>query len=56
VDIKLTPKSQWPFSTHTKDKQAEKEIRETTPFSIVTYNVKYVGVTRTKKVKNLNNN
>jgi hypothetical protein len=27
---------------HTKDKQAEKEIRETTPFSIVTNNIKYL--------------
>ena len=28
---------------YTKDKQAEKEIRETTPFSIVTNNIKYLG-------------
>jgi hypothetical protein len=27
---------------YTKDKQAEKEIRETTPFSIVTNNIKYL--------------
>jgi hypothetical protein len=26
------------------DKQAEKEIRETTPFTIATNNVKYLGV------------
>jgi hypothetical protein len=26
---------------YTKNKQAEKEIRETTPFSIVTNNIKY---------------
>ena len=38
---------------YTKDKQAEKEIRETTPFSIVTNNMKYLGVTLTKKVKDL---
>ena len=38
---------------HTKDKQAEKEIRETTPFSIVTDNIKYLGVTLTKEVNNL---
>ena len=31
-----------------KDKQAEKEIRETTPFSIVTNNIKYLGVTLRK--------
>jgi viroplasmin and RNaseH domain-containing protein len=36
---------------YTKDKQAEKEIRETTPFSIVTNNIKYLGVTLIKEVK-----
>jgi hypothetical protein len=36
-----------------KDKQAEKEIRETTPFTIVTDNIKYLGVTLTKEVKDL---
>ena len=35
---------------YTKDKQAEKEIRETTPFTIVT-NIKYLGVTLNKEVK-----
>ena len=38
---------------YTKDKQAEKEIRETTPFTIVTNNIKYFGVTLTKEVKDL---
>ena len=38
---------------YTKNKQAEKEIRETTPFSIVTNNVKYLGVILTKEVKDL---
>ena len=38
---------------YTKDKQAEKEIRETTPFSIVTNNIKYLGMNLTKEVKNL---
>jgi hypothetical protein len=38
---------------YTKDKHAEKEIRETTPFSIVTNNTKYLGVTLIKEVKNL---
>jgi hypothetical protein len=33
---------------YTKDKQAEKEIRETTPFTIVTSNIKYLGVTLSK--------
>ena len=39
---------------YTKDKQAEKEIRETTPFSIVTNSIKYLGVTLTKEVEDLN--
>jgi hypothetical protein len=38
---------------YTKNKQAEKEIRETTTFSIVTNNIKYLGVTLTKEVKDL---
>jgi hypothetical protein len=38
---------------YTKDKQAAKEIRETTPFTIVTHNIKYLGVTLTKEVKDL---
>jgi hypothetical protein len=35
---------------YTKDKQAEKEIRETTPFSIVTNNIRYLGETLTKEM------
>jgi hypothetical protein len=35
---------------YTKDKQAEKEI---IPFSIVTNNIKYLGVALTKEVKDL---
>jgi hypothetical protein len=38
---------------YTKDKQAEKEITETTTFTIVTKNIKYLGVTLSKKVKDL---
>ena len=38
---------------YTKDKQAEKEIREITPFSIVTNNIKYLAVTLTREVKYL---
>ena len=38
---------------YTKNKQAEKEIRETTPFIIVTNNIKYLCVTLTKEVKDL---
>ena len=37
----------------TKEKQDEKEIREITPFLIVTNNRKYLGVTPTKDVKDL---
>jgi hypothetical protein len=36
-----------------KNKQAEEEIRETTAFSIVTNNIKYLGVTLTKEVKDM---
>jgi hypothetical protein len=38
---------------YSKDKQAEKEIREMTLFPIVTNNIKYLGVTLTRQVKNL---
>ena len=38
---------------HTKNKQAEKEIRETTPLSVVTNNIKYLGMTLTKELKDL---
>jgi hypothetical protein len=38
---------------YTKNKKAEKEIRETTSFTIVTNNIKYCGVTITKQVKDL---
>jgi hypothetical protein len=38
---------------YTKDKQAEKEFRETTAFTIVTNNIKYLGVNLTKEVKDL---
>ena len=38
---------------YTKDKQAEREIRETTLFLIVTNNIKYLGMTLTKEVKEL---
>ena len=34
---------------YSKDKQVEKEIRETTPLTIVTNNTNYLGVTLTKK-------
>jgi hypothetical protein len=38
---------------YTKDKQTEKEVRETTTFSIVTNNIKYLGVTLTEQVNDL---
>ena len=38
---------------YTKNKQAEKEIRETTPFTIFTNNIKYLGMTQTTEVKDL---
>jgi hypothetical protein len=38
---------------YTKDKWTEKEIRETTPFTIVTNNIKYFSVILTKEVKDL---
>ena len=41
---------------YTNDKQDEKEIRETTPFTIGTNNIKYLGVTLTKQVKDLYEN
>jgi hypothetical protein len=33
---------------YTKDKQAEKEFKEMTPFSIITNNIKYFGMTLRK--------
>ena len=38
---------------YSKDKQAEKEIREITPFIIATNNITYFVVTLTKQVKGL---
>ena len=36
-----------------KDKRVEKEIREITAFTRITNNIKYLGMTLTKHVKNL---
>ena len=41
---------------YTKDKQAEKEIRETIPFTVATNSIKYLGVTLTKQEKDLYDN
>jgi hypothetical protein len=38
---------------YSKNKQSEKEIRETTLSTIVTNNIKYLGVTLAKQVKNV---
>jgi hypothetical protein len=38
---------------YTKDRQAEIVIRETTPYTIVTNNINYLGVTLTKDLKDL---
>jgi hypothetical protein len=38
---------------YTKDKHVQKEIRETTSFTILTNNIKNLGVTLTKEVKDL---
>jgi hypothetical protein len=40
----------------TNDKQAEKEIRETTTFTIATSNIQYLGATLTKQLKDLYDN
>jgi hypothetical protein len=40
-------------SVATKDKQAEKDFRETTPFRIATNNTKYLGVNLTKQERDL---
>jgi hypothetical protein len=49
---KINPNKSVAF-LYAKDKQDEKEIRETTPFTIVTNNMKYLGVTLNKEVKAL---
>ena len=38
---------------YTDDKWAEKEIRETSPFTIATNSIKYLGVTLTKQAEDL---
>ena len=38
---------------YSKDKQAEKKIMKITHFTIVTNNIKYLGMTLTKQVKDL---
>ena len=50
-DTKSTPKNR--CLLYTKDKDAEKEIREVSPFMIATNSIKYLGITLTKEVKDL---
>jgi hypothetical protein len=38
---------------NTKDKQAETEIKETSPYTTATNNIQYLEVTLTKPVKDL---
>jgi ribosome biogenesis protein Nip4 len=52
---KINSNKSVPF-LYINDKQAEKEIRETTPFTIATNNIKYLGVSLTKQVKYLYDN
>ena len=40
---------------HKNNKEAEKEIRETSPFTITTNNIKHIGVTLTKDLKEVFN-
>jgi hypothetical protein len=51
AEYKINSKKSVAF-LYSKDKQAEKEIREITPFTIGT-NITYLGVTLTKQVKDL---
>ena len=51
-DTRLTEKKSV-ATLYTDDKRAEKEIRETTPFTIATNIIKYLGVTLTKQVEDL---
>ena len=50
-DTRSTPKNQQPF--YTNDIEAEKEIKETLPFTIATHNIKYLGETPIKEVKDM---
>ena len=45
--------NKWVAFLYSKDKRAEKEIREMTPFTTVTNNLRYHGMTLTEQVKDL---
>ena len=50
---KIKSKRQTIALFYTSDKWVEKEIRETTPFTLATNNIKYRGVTLNKHMKDL---
>ena len=50
---KINSNKSVPF-LYTSNKWDEKEVREITPFTIATNNIKYLGGTLTKQVKDLN--
>ena len=51
-DTRSTPKKSVAL-LYTKDNEAGREIRETSPFMVATNNMKYLGITLTKEVKDL---
>jgi hypothetical protein len=53
VGYKISSITQKLAFLYSKDKQAENEIRETTPFTIVTNIIKNLSVSLTKQVKDL---
>ena len=52
-DTRGTQKKKSVALLYTNDKLAKKETRESTPFSIATNSIKYLGVTLIKQVKDL---
>ena len=52
LDTRLTQKKSVSL-LYTNDKLAKKEIREISPFTTATNNIKYLGVTLTKQAKDL---
>ena len=51
-DTRSTPKKSVAL-LYSKDKEAGREIRETSPFTIATNSIRYLGITLTKKVNDL---
>ena len=52
-DTRSTQKKKSVALLYTKDKKAEREIKEASPFPIATNSIKYLGVTLTMEVKDL---